>query len=145
MKGTPSRPQCGFSNMVCRILDGHGAPVRGSIISTRPDSARAGVAYASRNVLEDPQLREGIKMFTAWPTIPQVFIGGEFVGGADIMMSMNTSGELAKTVRASLLPASRILTLGRRAPSSARQGHEAGGQVETCNPVDRVIGVRQAR
>ena len=54
------------------------------------------VKYASRNVLEDPELRQGIKSFTAWPTIPQVFVAGEFVGGSDILMGMHNSGELEK-------------------------------------------------
>jgi len=78
MKGTPDAPMCGFSNMACRILDAYG------------------VKYGSANVLADPQLREGIKSFTQWPTIPQVFVDGEFVGGSDILMSMHNSGELPK-------------------------------------------------
>jgi len=78
MKGTPRAPQCGFSNMVCRILDGHGERrARGAEAGQL--NPFAGVNYASRNVLEDPELRQGIKAFSAWPTIPQVFIGGEFV------------------------------------------------------------------
>ena len=78
MKGSPSAPQCGFSNMACRILDHHG------------------VEYASRNVLASDELRNGIKAFSAWPTIPQLYVKGEFVGGSDIMMSMHQSGELAE-------------------------------------------------
>lgn len=77
MKGSPSAPQCGFSNMACRILDHHG------------------VDYASRNVLASDELRNGIKEFSAWPTIPQLYVKGEFVGGSDIMMNMHQSGELA--------------------------------------------------
>lgn len=73
---------CGFSNMACKILDAYG------------------VKYGSGNVLADAELREGIKTFTQWPTIPQIFIDGEFIGGADIMMSMHQNGELEK-VRAS--------------------------------------------
>eukprot|EP00898_Chlorokybus_atmophyticus_P000487 jgi/Chlat1/1439/Chrsp12S01999 len=76
MKGVPDAPQCGFSNLVCRILDAYGAE------------------YSSRNVLEDPDLRTGIKSFSKWPTVPQVFINGEFVGGSDILMQMHQSGEL---------------------------------------------------
>ena len=64
--------------MACRILDAYGVP------------------FGSRNVLADPALREGVKAFSEWPTIPQVFVAGEFVGGADILMSMHQSGELAK-------------------------------------------------
>lgn len=76
MKGHPSAPMCGFSNMACRVLDAHGA------------------RYGSADVLADAELREGVKQFTKWPTIPQIFIGGEFVGGSDILMAMHTSGEL---------------------------------------------------
>jgi monothiol glutaredoxin len=81
MKGSPSAPQCGFSNMACRILDHHG------------------VEYASRNVLASEELRNGIKAYSAWPTIPQLYVKGEFVGGSDIMMSMHQSGELAELVK----------------------------------------------
>ena len=56
----------------------------------------AGVEYSSRNVLTDPDLREGVKKFSEWPTIPQVYIDGEFVGGSDILMGMHESGELRK-------------------------------------------------
>lgn len=79
-QGSPDAPQCGFSNMACRILDAYGVP------------------YGSRNVLADPALREGVKAFSEWPTIPQVFVAGEFVGGADILMSMHQSGELEKAL-----------------------------------------------
>lgn len=76
MKGSPAAPQCGFSNMACRILDHHG------------------VEYASRNVLASDELRNGIKEYSSWPTIPQLYVKGEFVGGSDILMSMHQSGEL---------------------------------------------------
>lgn len=78
MKGVPQAPQCGFSMLVCQILEHYG------------------VEYGSRNVLADPEIREGIKKFTNWPTIPQVFINGEFVGGSDILRQMHESGELQK-------------------------------------------------
>ncbi|KAK9814449.1 hypothetical protein WJX72_006058 [[Myrmecia] bisecta] len=78
MKGNPEAPQCGFSNMACRILDAYG------------------VKYGSRNVLADPDIREGVKKFSQWPTIPQVYIKGEFVGGSDILMGMHQSGDLKK-------------------------------------------------
>ncbi|GAX75475.1 hypothetical protein CEUSTIGMA_g2918.t1 [Chlamydomonas eustigma] len=78
MKGVPDAPNCGFSNMACRVLDAYG------------------VKYGSRNVLADANIREGIKKFTEWPTIPQIFVKGEFVGGADILMSMHENGELEK-------------------------------------------------
>ena len=78
MKGTPDAPLCGFSNAACRVLDAYE------------------VDYSSANVLADQELREGVKTYSKWPTIPQVYVDGEFVGGADILMSMHKSGELAK-------------------------------------------------
>eukprot|EP00191_Tetraselmis_sp_GSL018_P017406 CAMPEP_0177589644 /NCGR_PEP_ID=MMETSP0419_2-20121207/6932_1 /TAXON_ID=582737 /ORGANISM="Tetraselmis sp., Strain GSL018" /LENGTH=162 /DNA_ID=CAMNT_0019080049 /DNA_START=511 /DNA_END=999 /DNA_ORIENTATION=+ len=84
MKGVPEAPMCGFSNTVCRVLDAYG------------------VDYSSRNVLADPDLREGIKKFTSWPTIPQVFVKGEFIGGCDVIMSMHQNGELEKLFADSL-------------------------------------------
>ena len=76
MKGTPNFPQCGFSGQVVQILDYVGAPYKGI------------------NVLEDDDLRQGIKEFTNWPTIPQLYVKGEFVGGSDIMMEMFEAGEM---------------------------------------------------
>jgi monothiol glutaredoxin len=76
MKGTPVFPQCGFSARVVQILGHMGVPFKGV------------------NVLEDGELREGIKSFTNWPTIPQLYVKGEFVGGCDIVMEMFQSGEL---------------------------------------------------
>lgn len=76
MKGTPDFPQCGFSSRAVAILE------------------RLNVSYASYNVLASPELREGIKQFSNWPTIPQLYIKGEFIGGSDIMMEMFESGEL---------------------------------------------------
>eukprot|EP01100_Stratorugosa_tubuloviscum_P001871 TRINITY_DN1424_c2_g1_i1.p1 TRINITY_DN1424_c2_g1~~TRINITY_DN1424_c2_g1_i1.p1 ORF type:complete len:156 (-),score=73.90 TRINITY_DN1424_c2_g1_i1:61-528(-) len=78
MKGTPKQPQCGFSATVIRALEYVGAK-----------------NYVSFNILEDPELREGIKIFSDWPTIPQLYIGGEFVGGADIVKNLVAQGELA--------------------------------------------------
>src|SRR5690606_5568926 len=78
MKGTPEFPQCGFSSRAVAILE------------------RLNVSYASYNVLENAELREGIKQFSNWPTIPQLYVKGEFVGGSDIMMEMFESGELAQ-------------------------------------------------
>jgi len=80
MKGTPSLPQCGFSNVATEILNRIGAP------------------YKTYDVLQDPSLREGIKQFSNWPTIPQLYVGGEFVGGCDIMRSMYESGELEQLI-----------------------------------------------
>jgi len=79
MKGTPQFPQCGFSQRVAAIL------------------AHQGIAtYASVNVLLDPAIREGIKTYTDWPTIPQLYVKGEFIGGCDIVSEMAESGELAE-------------------------------------------------
>ncbi|ORX90516.1 glutaredoxin [Basidiobolus meristosporus CBS 931.73] len=77
MKGTPAEPMCGFSRAVAAILDVHGVK-----------------NIKSFNILEDPELRNGIKEYSNWPTIPQVYIKGEFVGGCDIMLNMHQSGEL---------------------------------------------------
>jgi len=75
MKGTPAFPQCGFSATVVAILD------------------HLGVDYASANVLEDQDIREGVKAFSNWPTIPQIYVKGEFLGGCDIAKEMFQSGE----------------------------------------------------
>ncbi len=76
MKGTPLFPQCGFSSRAVAILD------------------RLGVRYGSVDVLQDMEIRQGIKSFSDWPTIPQLYVKGEFVGGSDIMMEMYEAGEL---------------------------------------------------
>ena len=76
MKGTPVFPQCGFSARVVQILSHMGVPFKGV------------------NVLEDMEIREGIKAYTNWPTIPQLYVNGEFVGGCDIVMEMFQAGEL---------------------------------------------------
>ncbi len=77
LKGTPEAPQCGFSMQVVQILNHVGAP------------------YKAINVLADNEIREGIKAFSNWPTIPQLYIKGEFIGGCDITREMYQSGELA--------------------------------------------------
>ncbi|KAI9509673.1 thioredoxin-like protein [Russula earlei] len=79
MKGTPELPQCGFSRAVIQVLDLHGVP---------PEKMR------TYNVLEDLELRSGIKEFSEWPTVPQLYIQSEFVGGCDIVLGMHQSGEL---------------------------------------------------
>jgi monothiol glutaredoxin len=76
MKGTPLFPQCGFSNLAVNILD------------------HCGVAYESVDVLQDMEIRQGIKAFSDWPTIPQLYVKGEFIGGSDIMKEMFEAGEL---------------------------------------------------
>ena len=76
MKGTALFPQCGFSSRAIAILD------------------RLGATYQTVDVLQDPEIRQGIKEYSDWPTVPQLYVKGEFVGGSDIMMEMFESGEL---------------------------------------------------
>jgi len=78
MKGTPVFPQCGFSAVVVQVL------------------SHLGVKFKGINVLEDPAIREGIKDYSSWPTIPQLYVKGEFVGGCDIVREMFESGELSE-------------------------------------------------
>ena len=79
MKGTPQFPQCGFSATAVQILKACGVE-----------------KFASVDVLADPEVREGIKVFSNWPTVPQLYVNGEFVGGCDIMKEMYQAGELQK-------------------------------------------------
>ncbi|KAK9511710.1 hypothetical protein O3M35_000318 [Rhynocoris fuscipes] len=81
MKGIPDEPRCGFSNAVVQILKMHG------------------VKYDAHNVLEDENLRNDIKVYSNWPTIPQVFINGEFVGGCDILLQMHRNGDLIEELK----------------------------------------------
>lgn len=81
MKGTADFPQCGFSSMVVGILQS------------------MGLKFKDINVLSDPELRQGIKDFSDWPTIPQLYIGGEFVGGCDIVRELYENGELSKILK----------------------------------------------
>ncbi|MCJ1960866.1 Grx4 family monothiol glutaredoxin [Novosphingobium sp. 2637] len=76
MKGVPAAPQCGFSAGVVKVLEAIGRP------------------YVGINVLDDPFLREGIKEYSDWPTLPQVYVRGEFIGGCDIVRDMYAAGEL---------------------------------------------------
>jgi monothiol glutaredoxin len=82
MKGTPLFPQCGFSSRAVAILE------------------HVGVEFASVDVLQDAEIRAGIKDFSDWPTIPQLYVKGEFVGGSDIMMEMYEAGELDQLIDA---------------------------------------------
>lgn len=82
MKGTALFPQCGFSSRAVAILD------------------RVGATYETIDVLQDNEIRQGIKEYSEWPTIPQLYVKGEFVGGSDIMMEMFESGELQQLVGA---------------------------------------------
>ena len=82
MKGTALFPQCGFSSRAIAILD------------------RLGTQYETVDVLQDPEIRQGIKEYSDWPTIPQLYVKGEFVGGSDIMMEMFQNGELQQLLGA---------------------------------------------
>ena len=81
MKGNPDFPQCGFSAATIDVFNQLGEP------------------YATRDVLQDPEIRQGIKEFSNWPTIPQVFIDGKFIGGSDIITEMDQNGELEPLVK----------------------------------------------
>ena len=81
MKGSPLFPQCGFSSRAVAILN------------------HLGAEFESVDVLQDQGIRQGIKAYSDWPTIPQLYVGGEFVGGSDIMMEMYESGELAEVLQ----------------------------------------------
>jgi monothiol glutaredoxin len=81
MKGTPVFPQCGFSAAVVQVL------------------SHLGIKFKGINVLEDPEIRNGIKEFANWPTIPQLYVKGEFVGGCDIVREMYQTGELAEMLQ----------------------------------------------
>ncbi|MBT3826633.1 MAG: Grx4 family monothiol glutaredoxin [Nitrosomonadales bacterium] len=80
MKGNPTFPQCGFSSLACQAL------------------GALDTSFETIDVLQDPEIREGIKVFSNWPTIPQLYIRGEFIGGADIIRELYESGELAKKI-----------------------------------------------
>lgn len=90
MKGSHQMPQCGFSGLVVQVLD------------------HLGVDFKDINVLEDMGVREGIKSFTNWPTIPQLYIKGEFVGGADIIKEMFQAGELQAMIKDKGIAATNI-------------------------------------
>jgi monothiol glutaredoxin len=81
MKGTPQMPQCGFSHLAVQVLNACGV-----------------TQFFSVNVLENPDIRQGIKEYAKWPTVPQLYVNGEFVGGSDIMREMYESGELHKVL-----------------------------------------------
>ena len=84
MKGSKLMPQCGFSNNVVQILHSLGMP------------------FETFDVLSDPEIRQGIKEFSSWPTIPQVYVKGEFIGGSDILIEMYNSGELREQLEVAL-------------------------------------------
>ncbi|XP_059816652.1 glutaredoxin-related protein 5, mitochondrial [Hemitrygon akajei] len=82
IKGTPAQPMCGFSNAVVQILRMHGVE-----------------GYGAYNVLEDQDIRQGIKNYSNWPTIPQIYFDGEFVGGCDILLQMHQNGDLVEELK----------------------------------------------
>ncbi len=82
MKGTPDEPMCGFSRAVVKIMEMHGVE-----------------NYTAYNILEDQELRSRIKEFSSWPTVPQVYMNGEFLGGCDIMIQMHQNGELIEELQ----------------------------------------------
>ncbi len=84
MKGNKLMPQCGFSNNVVQILNVLGVP------------------FETVDVLADPEIRQGIKEYSSWPTIPQVYLNGEFLGGSDILIKMYQEGNLSETVEVAL-------------------------------------------
>lgn len=84
MKGNKLMPQCGFSNNVCQILNALAVP------------------FETFDVLSDPEIRQGIKEFSDWPTIPQVYVQGQFMGGSDILIEMYNSGELLEKITVAL-------------------------------------------
>jgi monothiol glutaredoxin len=87
MKGTPQSPMCGFSATAVQILQACNLPL-----------------FFSVNVLEDPAIRDGVKTFSNWPTIPQLYVRGEFIGGCDIMREMHQSGELKELLKGIAAP-----------------------------------------
>lgn len=110
MKGTPETPQCGFSRASIQILGLQGV-----------DPGK----FAAFNVLEDPELRSGIKEYSDWPTIPQLYVDKEFVGGCDILVSMHQNGELAK-----LLEEKRVLA------AAEEEGKDQGSSAGTGAPTE---------
>jgi monothiol glutaredoxin len=84
MKGTKLMPMCGFSNNVVQMLNSLGVP------------------FETLDVLEDPEIRQGIKDYSSWPTIPQVYINGEFIGGSDVMIELYQQGKLQEMVQVAL-------------------------------------------
>lgn len=81
MKGVPEAPRCGFSSLAVRVLQEYSVPI------------------GARNILEDPELKNAVKSFSHWPTFPQIFINGEFVGGSDIILNMHQNGELKEKLK----------------------------------------------
>ena len=132
MKGTPEFPQCGFSGQVIQILEYVGAPVVGV------------------NVLEDADIRQGVKEYANWPTIPQLYVKGEFVGGCDIVREMFQSGELASVLTDAGVPVEeqrRRLTRrdDRRAPVIQGRASVGSPAHDRALPAKDTLGAGGAR
>src|ERR671913_409470 len=112
MKGTPQFPQCGFSGQVVQILD------------------HLGVAYKGINVLESDEIRQGIKAYSNWPTIPQLYVKGEFVGGCDIIREMFQAGELQSHFAEKGIAAQKTPPPAGACP----RGRNGGGAASRCCP-----------
>lgn len=110
MKGTPEFPQCGFSRATIQILGQQGVD---------PEK------FAAYNVLEDSELREGIKEYSSWPTIPQLYVNGEFIGGCDIITSMAQNGELAELLEElnALIPEENEPTTSEENPETVQSAN----------------------
>jgi monothiol glutaredoxin len=127
MKGTRGAPQCGFSARVVQILD-----------SLVPD-------YQTLNVLSDPRLRDGIKEYSSWPTIPQLYVHGEFVGGCDIVSELFESGELAQKLgvkTAPVAPPTLVVTPpAGEALAAALEGADEVIRLEVCPGFDHALSI----
>src|SRR4051794_25790209 len=112
MKGNKHFPQCGFSSQVIQILK------------------EIGTGFETVNVLQDPAIRDGIKEYSSWPTIPQLYVGGEFVGGCDIVKEMYASGDLQKKLGVEEKPIAKpSVTLDEGAAKAIKQADEGNGDV----------------
>src|SRR6201987_6080962 len=123
MKGTPVFPQCGFSSLAVQVL------------------SHLGVKFKAIDVLSDPALRQGIKAFSDWPSVPQLYVKGEFVGGCDIVREMFETGELAQFLAArgvktaTVPPGSVVQASPQRAGSARRPAMPQAG----ISPLDREL------
>lgn len=118
MKGSPRNPQCGFSAQVVQILD-----------ELLP-------SYETVDVLRSPEIREGIKEIFQWPTIPQLYVGGEFIGGCDIIREMNASGEIQKLIGAEVSePATPTISISEAASKAFEAAlADSGDSLNTRTP-----------
>ena len=119
MKGTPQFPQCGFSGQVVQILDYLGVP------------------YKGLNVLESDDLRNGIKAYSSWPTIPQLYVKGEFVGGCDIIREMFQAGELQGLLKEKGLPVKESASACREVPCQQDAKRPPFGGLSIRSPAHR--------